>query len=74
MGNLTVRQLYAACKQNQYLLVRHQQGVVVGINCKAVDMALVRNWCDKQSAKPTQWVSLMPCSFHQYISHKMPFL
>ena len=69
--NITRKQLYEACKNNNYIAVRWYDGVVTAINCKIVAFKRFHN-INKGNIK-TNFIGWRPCSFHEYISMKTPF-
>lgn len=72
MKNLTVKQVHNACRKHKYLLFRLENGEKVGINGKIADIARKRYHLHGQ--KPTKYVGFTPCTFHEYITHKYPFV
>jgi len=69
---LTVRQLYAACQNNRYLLLRLPCGGQVGVNCRVASIAQRRNPQDWNGI--TKFISFRPCNIAEYIEHKIPFM
>ena len=72
MKYLTVKQLYNACQNHSYLLLRFGSGYQMGINCKAAKIAQRLN--PKEWEKETSIVSYKPCGLNEYIEHKHPFI
>ena len=68
---MTVKNLIKACKENKYILLRHELGFVLGVNCKApfIDKRPIIN-----ENRETQYIGFIPCSFMEYISNKNPFV
>ena len=69
---LTVKQLYKACLNNSYLLVRFPSGRQMGINTKIADLIFKKK--NYKYNKKTDFVSYLPCSFNEYISKKHVFM
>lgn len=68
---LTVKQLYDACQNHNYLLLRFASGYQMGVNCKVAAIAQRLN--PKEWEKETDFVSYKPCGLNEYIEHKHPF-
>lgn len=71
MRNMTVAELYEACMENRYLLLRFASGYQMGINCKIAPLA--RKKIDNSDDSETDFVSYIPCDLITYIQHKHPF-
>jgi len=69
---MTVKNLNEACKKHPYILARLASGYQMGINSKITPIALRLNSYDEHQL--TDFVSFLPCSFYDYISHKAPFM
>ena len=69
---MTVKSLKEACKKHPYILLRFASGYQMGINSKIAHIALKLNGYDDNQL--TDFVSFLPCSFYDYISHKAPFM
>jgi len=71
MTHLTVKQLREICSQHRYILARFDSGYQMGINCRIKPIAeRLRPFPDDHE---TEFVSVTPCSFNEYISKKHPF-
>jgi hypothetical protein len=70
--SLTVKKLHQICSQNKYILLRERGGILVGVNCKVSPIGFKK--FKGNINVPTNFVSYFPCSFHEYISNKIPFL
>jgi len=72
MKNLTAQQLYDACRNHQFLVLRYaKDNSVIAVNCKIIRS----NYLDKfkTSEQTTKFISYFPCGFMEYISKKVPF-
>jgi len=69
---LTVKDLMKICSENKYVLLRERDGHLSAINCKISPLAF-RKFNPKKNIE-TCFVSYLPCSFHEYISNKIPFI
>lgn len=69
---MTAEMLDKACQKNDYLILRHIEGAKVGINCRGAEIAKRMNGF--KGTWLTLYVSFKPCTFQEYISHKIGFL
>ena len=67
---MTIQNVLNACLKNKYILLRFRDGTQFGVNTKIVNSAMKKN---PKMEKESQFISFVPCSFHQYISNKQPF-
>lgn len=67
---MTIHQLLKTCSKHPYILVRHEQYGLVGVNSKVAMIRLKK----KVLFQETYIQSFQPCTFNQYISMKNPFL
>lgn len=72
VNQMSAGEIKSMCHKNKFVLLRHYTGSVIGLNCKAVDIAHRRSPIDDKDL--TVWVSFSPCDFNEYISYKTPFL
>lgn len=72
MKNLTAQQLYDACRNHQFLILRYaRDNSIIAVNCK---IARLKNLDEfKTMNSPTKFISYNPCGFMQYISNKVPY-
>lgn len=69
---LTSAQLFNACKNNRFILVRHYSDYRVhAINCGIYKFK--RFTKHKRDQTETNYISFIPCNFMEYISNKVPF-
>lgn len=70
---MTGKEVLAMIAKHKYVLLRHNNGWKAGVNCKAMlfpeNIKKIRAKLDK----PTNYQSFTPCSFNEYITHKIPF-
>jgi hypothetical protein len=71
MKNMTVRQLYDACQNHRYLLLRLPSGYKMGVNGRVAKLA--QRLSPKEWEKETDFVSYKFCGILEYIEHKHPF-
>ena len=71
--HLKVKHLITALKNNRYILARYSDGEMVGVNAKILTHARFSN-LEERRENETNYTGYRPCSFHEYISHKKPFL
>lgn len=67
---LTVRQLYDACQEHKYLLLRFRSGYQMGVNCGIAKIAQRLN--PKNLDGQTDFISYKPCGLEEYIQNKNP--
>lgn len=73
MKNITRAHLYDVCQKNRFILLRYRSdNSQIAVNCR---VALLKNleWA-KQDLTETKFISWKACSFHEYISKKVPFI
>ena len=63
---LLTSSLKRAIEQNRFILVRHFNGYLYGINCK-----IPFRWL--QDNEETVIIGWRSCSFHEYLTYKIPF-
>lgn len=72
-GNyLTVKQLYNACCQHDYLLLRFDSGYQMGVNGRIAKIA--QRMCPREWEQKTLIISYKPCSLIEYIEHKHRYM
>ena len=72
MKNLTAQQLYEACMNHRFLILRYSSdNSVIAVNCKVARLKILSKF--KTIEQPTKFISYMPCGFMEYISKKVPF-
>lgn len=69
-GNMKSDQLIKIGKAHPYILLRHKDGQFIGVNTKIVNLARRRF----PLTTDTIWVSYIPCSFDEYLTHKTPLI
>ena len=72
MKNMTVKQIKKVCSEHKYILLRLESGALVGINCKIGKFA--EKMHEYSDTHETKYVSYIPCSFHEYLNYKYPFI
>jgi len=72
MKRLTAQQLYDACRNHQFLLLRYaKDNSVIAVNCKIARFKMFDEFKTKDSA--TKFISYNPCGFMEYITNKVTF-
>lgn len=72
MRNLTCQQLYNACKNHQFIILRYSgDNSLIAINCKIVTLKKFDKFKTMNSS--SDFISFIPCGFMEYISKKFPF-
>lgn len=72
MKNITAKQLYDACRNHKFLLLRYaKDNSVIAVNCKIARFKMFDEFKRKDSA--TKFISYNTCGFMEYISNKVPF-
>jgi len=72
MYRITRRQLYKACINNDYIILRRYNNSVTVLNCK---IAFLSRFQDVPKDKTrTKYFGWRKCSFQEYISYKTPFI
>lgn len=73
MRNLTAQQLYDACMNHQFLILRYSiDNSVIAVNCKIARLKQFNKFKRKDSQ--TKFISYAPCGFMEYITKKVPFI
>lgn len=67
---LTIGQLERAMQANPYIVIRMASGFSHAANSGILKILSKKNYSKLQY---TSYVSWYPCSFHEYISKKVPF-
>ena len=72
MKNLTAKQLYDACINHKFLVLRYEKdNSIIAVNCKIARFKMFDEFKKKDS--PTKFIGYYPCGFMEYISNKVPF-
>jgi len=73
MRNLTAQQLYEACMNHRFLILRYaKDNSIIAVNCRIIRCKYLSKF--KHSEQSTKFISYYPCGFMEYISKKIPFL
>jgi len=73
MRNLTAQQLYQACINHRFLMLRYaKDNSIIAVNCKIIRFKYLSKF--KSIDQPTKFIGYIPCGFMEYISLKIPFL
>jgi hypothetical protein len=73
MKSLSQFDLLKAVNANDYIIVRHCNGKVMGVNCRiAREISLFKYGASH--LVETNYISFRKCSFNEYISKKTPFI
>lgn len=72
MKNLTKKQLFKACQNHRFLILRFSyDNSVMAVNTR---IAKLKRFAGvEEENRETNFISLNPCSFHEYINLKKPF-
>lgn len=68
---LSIDILRKVCAREKYIACRFTSGIVVGINCKAIELGNNKNL---KKGHETDCVSYRIIDFQEYISIKAPFI
>ena len=68
--NITVGKFREIMSEHKYIIVRHEDGDLVGINCAITTILDKRPHPNNQY---TRYYSWRVCSFHEYLNYKTPF-
>jgi hypothetical protein len=69
---MTVGQLQKACDNNDFIVARYRDGVLIGINTKVAKVA--RKKREYNDNDTTAFISWFACDFMTYLFYKRPFL
>jgi len=70
MKTLTILQIKKAMSQYDFILFRHKNYSLCGVNSKLLKFLIKKHHSDSSS---TNYISFIPCNFNEYITHKTPF-
>ncbi len=72
MNEITVKDLLTACEGQSYLMLEENSGYEFAINARVGQ--IVKKHGKANLGKPLNIRGFRPCSFHEYISNKHPFI
>lgn len=70
--NLTFGQLRKICSRNKYILLRHESGKLIGINCGISPLSQKRG--NRKYSDLSGYIGYIACDLNTYISNKIPFI
>ena len=73
MMKLYIGEIEHMAEGNKYLLLLHWTGQEVGIKADYA-IRISKKARNKNSWDESNFIGCRPCTFHEYISHKLPFL
>lgn len=73
MKTMSTKDLLNACRNHNYIVVRHICGQVFAFNCRATDLSYKKQGSPPMDI-PTNYLSFYPCDFNEYITKKLPFI
>lgn len=71
---MTNRQLLMAVRKNKYILISDVRGRFIAVNCRALGLMLKKNPVLGRLGERTVFSSFVPCTFMDYITHKVAFI
>lgn len=69
---MTFKELQKAVDNNSYIRLRTYTGQIIAINCKA--RGIMKKRYKFHPNTESVFIGFRPCSFQEYITHKVPYL